>query len=170
MTDDVALREYIEAKIADYERHHDALHVELQRAVDKADAALAERTSVALAAIDRRLDGMNEFRKSLEDVTNRAVPRDLFDVVTNRVTIIENTYVQQGTYQKDAELARQRTAADLEARDMRIAALEKTSVRGDVVDQQRDELQRTRKALIYSIVGGGAVILINVIFNVLQTK
>ena len=73
-----------------------------------ADASLQEQTKVALASIDKRLDGMNEFRASLEDVTNRAVSRDIFDIVTNRVTVIENTYLQKAEYKKDTDSIRER--------------------------------------------------------------
>jgi len=47
--------------------------------VDQGNSARDEALKVALAAQDRRLEGMNEFRKSLSDLSNRFVTNEMYD-------------------------------------------------------------------------------------------
>lgn len=153
---------------------------------------LAENVRTDLAAMDKRLDGMNEFRQSLDDVISESVRRDVFDVVANRLTIVENTYVQRDSYTQDMTqketrliadftsrdgrlqeleknaIPREQYLSDLKTRDERIIKLETESVRGDALEQRDKELARTRKALVYTIVGGIVLTLFNFIVNAYQ--
>jgi hypothetical protein len=70
-SDDPSLRDYF----AEVQRGHDKLH-------ERDDAA---RTA-ALASLDKRLDAMNEFRSSLNDMQNRMVTRDFYDARHEELT------------------------------------------------------------------------------------
>lgn len=75
----VSLRAYFERLLMEHEKTH---------------TQLAENVRVALTAQDKRLDGMNEFRKSLEDFQGRSVSRELFDQrseqVNEKMQLFEN--------------------------------------------------------------------------------
>ena len=47
--------------------------------VDQGNLSRDDAIRVALATLDRRLEGMNEFRKSLSDLSNRFVTIDMYD-------------------------------------------------------------------------------------------
>jgi len=61
---------------------------------DKTHSQLAENVKTALASQDKRLDGMNEFRASLDDATKNSVTRDYYDsqhdALEKRVALGEN--------------------------------------------------------------------------------
>ena len=60
----VSLRDYFDLQFRDHER----AHVKLDKAVE-----------VALAAQDKRLDAMNEFRQTISDIQGRAISRETFE-------------------------------------------------------------------------------------------
>jgi hypothetical protein len=66
----VSLKDYFESLNAE----HDRSHIQLDKAID-----------VALASMDKRLDGMNEFRGSLEDFQARAITREVFEQRSSQV-------------------------------------------------------------------------------------
>jgi hypothetical protein len=167
----VSLRDYVERVVRDNTEAHNALHRELQRAIDMADSAQEQQVKVALASIDRRLDQMNEFRASLEDVTKRGVSRDIFDIVTNRVTIIENTYVQKTEYLKDSDTLRGRAVEDVKRLEAKIE--DRFNQNGRISDERLSVLNAQIEPLIVFknravILGPILVILGGVIGAVIQ--
>jgi hypothetical protein len=103
MDDEVSLRDYLEARFVEHEKAH-------------AQLALALR--VALDSMDKRLDGMNEFRNSLNDVTTRAVSRELFDqrvsATDERLKLLERdraTFITDDKFDIRAETVNQRLGA-----------------------------------------------------------
>ncbi len=98
---------------------------------------LAENIRTALSAMDRRLDGMNEFRASLEDITSQSVRRDLFDIVANRLTVVENTYLTRADYAADNRAEEKR---DIEATRLREAAYKADH---DQIAEKVSALERT---------------------------
>jgi len=98
--DRVPLRDYIDLRWHDHESVH------------KADIEARQR---ALDSMDRRLDGMNEFRETLNDVVNKAVSRDVYDQrhaeLERRIQQIEKDMVRQGALDAaNEELRRTRKA------------------------------------------------------------
>jgi len=91
-SNDVSLREHIEALLAEHEKAH---------------VQLAKSVEVALAAQNDRLNGMNEFRQSLEDFQHRAVSRELFDQrglnVDTRLGTIERSIVGREVFNREVE-------------------------------------------------------------------
>ena len=73
-TDDVKLREYIEALIAEQRRYFEARL-----------GAVIEATVLARESMDHRLDGMNEIRGVLRDQSVTMITRDKFDVAFERL-------------------------------------------------------------------------------------
>jgi hypothetical protein len=70
MAEPVTLRDYMEQHWKDHAAVHDQL---------------ADNIVTALAAQNKRLDGMNEFRQALNDQAGRAVTRELFDAQMDRL-------------------------------------------------------------------------------------
>ena len=88
----VSLRDYIESKLDDHEKLH---------------GQLAQAVAVALASQDKRLDGMNEWRKSLDDFQSRSISRELFDqratTVDTRLGTIERTLIGRDVFNREVE-------------------------------------------------------------------
>ena len=72
-TDAVKLREYLEALLREQRGYFDAKFL-----------ARDEATRVAYEAMNKRLDGMNEFREALKDQAGLMLPRSEFAVVCDR--------------------------------------------------------------------------------------
>lgn len=68
------LREFLEARLWDYVKAHDAIHVLLQKSLDDTAKQLSSR-----------LEGMNEFRDQLKDQAQLFVTRDMLDGFRNTV-------------------------------------------------------------------------------------
>lgn len=66
---DVSLREYLESQIKWVDRHFASQVLTIQ-----------EKTSQAREQIDKRLEGMNEFRDTLRDQAGRLATKDEIDV------------------------------------------------------------------------------------------
>lgn len=60
----------------DYVEH---IYGELQGEMDRRYSTQEKAVAAATTALDKRLDGMNEFRLSLADILGRTVTRDVFD-------------------------------------------------------------------------------------------
>jgi hypothetical protein len=101
VTDDsVPLRDYVELRWSDHESVHQSEALARQRALD---------------SMDQRLDAMNEFRASLNDVVNQSVPREMYDQrhaeLDRRIQEVERNMVRQGALDAaNSELARTRKA------------------------------------------------------------
>ncbi len=116
--------------------HLEALAGERQRLIElqfrehyKEHQRLDEGVKVALASQDRRLDLMNE-----------PVNRELFDVVANRLTVVENTYLTRIDY-----------GADNQAKEKR--DLETTRIREAAYNSDHDALGEKVSALERAIIG-----------------
>lgn len=75
-TDNVKLREYIEALITELNRYFESRLVAIENA-----------TSLARESMTQRLDGMNEFRAALKDQTALMVTRTEMNVLLGRLQI-----------------------------------------------------------------------------------
>ena len=101
--DDVPLRQFLDQRWQD----HTAVHQAEGEARDK-----------ALASMDKRLDAMNEFRASLNDVVGQTVSRENYETrhseLDRRIQAIERNMVRQEALDSTtAELARTRRALAL---------------------------------------------------------
>lgn len=129
---DVSLRDYFEALILDHEKAH---------------AAFAESLRVAGVSLDKRLEGMNEFRQTLTDSQKLSVPRDTFDIsmerlnqnrtsIEDRLNAVERSLIGRDIFEQRAEAVNQRLGAierayvgrevfqrEIELRDEQIDAL-----------------------------------------------
>ncbi len=76
--DAVSLKEYVEERIT-------AIEKALQARIDSVDRA----TILAAQQMEKRLEGMNEFRDSLRDQNTTFLPRNEFD---SQIKLIERTY------------------------------------------------------------------------------
>jgi hypothetical protein len=77
--DEVALKEYFERILREVDIRYSQRFDAQERAVAAALAAAKEAVGKAEAATERRLEGVNEFRKSLEDQQNTFVRQDVAD-------------------------------------------------------------------------------------------
>ena len=59
--------------------------VSLKEYMDSRFTAQEQATRVAYAAMESRLEGMNEFRASMSDMTSRTVTRPEFDLLRDRM-------------------------------------------------------------------------------------
>ena len=86
--DKVPLRDYMDQGLADLARYHDATVDAIQSEIDRRLGEVQRETesrfreqgtalNAASAALDRRLEGMNEFREQIRDVTARKVDDSL---------------------------------------------------------------------------------------------
>ncbi len=130
---------------------------------------LAENIKTALAAQDRRLDSMNEFRASLDDMSKQGVRRDIFDIVVNRLTVVETTYLPRAQYLEDSQALALQLGKETKERDRRITELEKTAVTQTALDAQRREAERSRKSFTFALVAVGAAALLNFLVNIYQS-
>jgi len=86
-----------EARIRALEREvllsSNTISVSLEKHFESRLAALEKATTVAAATMDKRLDGMNEFRDTLKDQASRFVTRDELDVKLTSIAdrVSENT-------------------------------------------------------------------------------
>lgn len=62
--DDVPLRDYLDSMLTEHQRMHEEL---------------AKGITVALQSVDARLQGMNEFRRSISDLVNNTVARSTYE-------------------------------------------------------------------------------------------
>lgn len=72
----VELRDYVDQRIADINRHYDTRLEAVQHA-----------TNIALEANEKRLDGMNEFRDTLRDQAGRFITRDEVGLMINKLEV-----------------------------------------------------------------------------------
>lgn len=79
---DVPLKDYLEHKLAAIDRYYDA---QLR--------SIAERTNEAKEQIEKRLEGMNEFRDTLRDQAGRLATKEQVDVqvtsLDERIKLLE---------------------------------------------------------------------------------
>ena len=84
------LRDYVDRALADLARYHDATVTGIQAEIDRRIGEVQRETegrfreqatgvAATTAALDKRLDTMNEFREQVRDVTARKVDADLFE-------------------------------------------------------------------------------------------
>ena len=94
--DAVPLRDYIDRGMADLAKYHDATVSGIQAEIDRrlgeiqreTDLRLSQQAaavSAATAALDRRLDAMNEFREQIRDTTARKVDTDLYRQASEQI-------------------------------------------------------------------------------------
>lgn len=156
----ISLRDYVDVLAKLHERrcaeiisglreHSDAKW----NAHDQIHELLAENIRTALTAQDRRLDGMNEFRQSLEDMNAQSVSREVFDTLAERTNVLEHTIIGKEAYDRLAE---------------KITDLEKSGASQDALDTQRRESDRSRRSLSFALIAVGAAALINFLLNVYQ--
>jgi hypothetical protein len=82
---DVSLREYLMQAIqASRHECQDGLK-HLEHSVEASKQAQKEAVDKALASIDKRFDGVNEFRGALTDLSNRMATRDGLDGLADKV-------------------------------------------------------------------------------------
>jgi hypothetical protein len=108
--DTVPLRDYIDRAVTDLTRYHDATVSSIQSELDRrlgevqreTESRFREQAAAVLAAnaaLDHRLDGMNEFRESIREVTSRKIDTDLFtetiDALRARVERAESALERQ---------------------------------------------------------------------------
>jgi septal ring factor EnvC (AmiA/AmiB activator) len=85
----VPLRDYIDRGLAELARYHDATVSGIQAEIDRRLGEVQRETEGRLreqatareqvaASLERRLDGMNEFREQVRDTTARKIDADLF--------------------------------------------------------------------------------------------
>lgn len=72
---EVTLKEHIESQIAWIDRYFEAKLEWMDRHVDGQVRMIDSNTAKAASSIDKRLEGMNEFRDSLKDQASRFVTR-----------------------------------------------------------------------------------------------
>jgi len=75
----VSLRDYTDYAIAAMGDRLAAAVAALEAKVDAANRGQRLEVDRAMAANDRRLDAMNEFRGTVEDILSKALPREIFD-------------------------------------------------------------------------------------------
>ena len=84
MPNDITLKEYLEAQIKWLDRHFDNKVVALDRAVEKAEQQL-----------NKRLEGMNEFRDTLKDQAGQLATKEqlslLKDILEERLRSLETS-------------------------------------------------------------------------------
>ena len=73
---------------------HGDLHGAHERAHDREHAMTAEALDKAVQSMDRRLEGMNEFRASLKDQAGTFVRMDTYQALLDRVIAIEKSDVK----------------------------------------------------------------------------
>ena len=108
--DTVPLRDYVDRGLADLARYHDATVAAIQDEIDRRIGEVQRETesrfreqatalAASSAALDRRLESMNEFREQVRDTTARKVNEDLFRQVTEalaaRIDLTEATLERQ---------------------------------------------------------------------------
>jgi hypothetical protein len=130
-SDSVSLRDYSDSKISGV---RDMVLAEIKR-VDQLfntqSTAVAEATRIASTALDKRLEGMNEFREQMNDWASRFSTREdvnaTIRALSDRVSKLEN--------QIAANMSRQEISAQLDGSDKRLNALEsfKSNMQGRVV-------------------------------------
>lgn len=92
----VTLRDYVDRGLADLARYHDKTLGDVQAEIDRRFGEVqretegrfreqATATRAATAALDKRLDSMNEFRNAIRDVTDRKVDADLYRAATDAI-------------------------------------------------------------------------------------
>ena len=75
----VALKEYIEQRLDDFEKLVDEKFASVAKATDKSEAAYNSRFALA-----------NEFRQAMSDLSGTFITRDVHDTLKERVSILEN--------------------------------------------------------------------------------
>lgn len=108
--DKVPLRDYVDRGLADLARYHDKTVGSIQEEIDRRLSEVQRETegrfreqatavAAATAALDKRLDGMNEFREQIRDTTAHKIDGDLFRQVTDalmaRVDVAEAALERQ---------------------------------------------------------------------------
>jgi hypothetical protein len=124
---DVSLRDYLESLFEEHRRMHEEL---------------AKGITVALASVDARLQSMNEFRASLDDVVRNTVSRDTWEQgrqqseqrleafaadLRDRLDLglaTANKHVDRDLFDQRAALVDDRITALETSQDIRIKALE----------------------------------------------
>ena len=75
----VALRDYIEQRLTDFEKLMEAKFASVKRATDKSEAAYEARFASA-----------NEFRQAMSDLSGTFVTREIHEALKERLNVIEN--------------------------------------------------------------------------------
>lgn len=82
---DVSLREYLIQAIENSRRECRESIKSVERAISAADANTAENIKTALLSIDRRFDGVNEFRGALDDLSKQMAKKTDVDNLADKV-------------------------------------------------------------------------------------
>jgi len=80
-----ALEKSINSKIDALEKSFNNKHNTLEGSTDLKYNNIEKNTTLAAKSIDRRLEGMNEFRDALKDQTAKFLTKDEFNTLHNRV-------------------------------------------------------------------------------------
>ena len=94
--DAVPLRDYVDRGLTDLAKYHDVTVSGIQAEIDRrlgeiqreTDLRLSQQAAAvaaATAALDRRLDAMNEFREQIRDTTARKVDTDLYRQASEQI-------------------------------------------------------------------------------------
>jgi chromosome segregation ATPase len=89
---DVSLREYLESRIESVkesihaaERAHDVHQTEITKSLEARFDSIEEAVKVALEANEKRLDSMNEWRGTIEDLNKTFITKNDHDNLVNMV-------------------------------------------------------------------------------------
>lgn len=122
-SNEVTLRELLEVRIGhlessliDLRRQFEEKHTILERSIEDKFKWLEGSTQTVASAMEKRLDGMNEFRDALRDQTSRMATRDELDELKKHsgegFTRKEHEAFQQGMDKDIQDLRRSRDRSE----------------------------------------------------------
>jgi hypothetical protein len=86
---DVSLKEHLEQAIKFLDRHYDSKLVAMDRFFDAQNASMQKAVNTANDALNRRLEGMNEFRDTLKDQAGQLATKAQVESVEKAVRTLE---------------------------------------------------------------------------------
>ena len=111
---EITLREHFDDKFAEHRAIDDSRFESLESQFNIKISALEKATTVAAGLMDRRLEGMNEFRQSLKDQAGTFVPRSEYQALKDQAgTFVPRTEydAQQLRINEDVRILRETKAS-----------------------------------------------------------
>ena len=132
---------------------HERIHAVEKVQVDKAEDQM-----------NKRLEGMNEFRSALQDQSARMITREVFEAYQKeREARLQSAVDRIITLERDG--AKQ---SDIKALDVRVVKAETSSASSEAVEAVRIEARRQRNGFFVAVAVLALGVVINLIVNLLQ--
>jgi hypothetical protein len=160
-SDDVPLREHIEAMLANHQRAHNVQH-----------AAQEEARKEAQADIQRRLEGLNELRGEVTKDRSQFMRLDVYEQrhqnLTDRVETLERGAIRDQELHASTVPAFRIVETTVDDLVQRIDQLERAAVRQEKNEEARQRQKKWLLGLTVTVILAVAAIAVNLIINVIQ--